>query len=654
MFCRALKLQGWARTSDEATPLDPDLLQLKRISGAFTNAVFFVSYRAPAGLRPPPTVLLRVYGSGSNALLSRRTELLILHTLSSLYEIGPHIMGTFANGRVEEFYQCDPIGREGMRDFGTGSPPGPLGEGTAQWVARRMRELHEVPLDVMRTVLEQGDLKSSSFGRGIENHIMASSHYRRRHASKSNTASPAWQSYSYFAHPSPALMSRHGNISTVSFDSLATSYDSTSSGSLRYTPSAPACATTSGGDLLNMSPLALGPSSAPMQPPVGPYPGVWRRLKRWTREASKVIELVNDFLSSPEGTAVCDALDFPEKLPTSIGDGPSTSRVRAKDLVSTASYWKDMLLGLLAVDLPLLCLEIAEYKQYVRGWERSEGKSRRVFCHNDSQYGNLLKLRLDEHGQLPAMASGMPRAGMSPGIASPRRRCSSSVSPHQRLVVIDFEYASSNPRAYDIANHFHEWRANYSGPNSWSLTDHGAYPSPEERERWLRVYVEQGLVLKKRVTATSKLNMDLVSDMSLPPAVTSLPASASGHRTAVSPTVPEDFIVTEVDRLEREVHVWSPATHAVWGLWGVVMARDDILGLIESTRKHIRTTPEGLVYEPHAQEPNSIVQGSEDFDNLKFGLCRFELFREELMQRGVGPEKRQGAGVQTIRKAAKP
>ena len=105
MFCRALKLQGWARTSDEATPLDPELLQLKRISGAFTNAVFFVSYRAPAGLRPPPTVLLRVYGSGSNALLSRRTELLILHTLSSLYEIGPHIMGTFANGRVEEFYQ---------------------------------------------------------------------------------------------------------------------------------------------------------------------------------------------------------------------------------------------------------------------------------------------------------------------------------------------------------------------------------------------------------------------------------------------------------------------------------------------------------------------------------------------------------------------
>ena len=178
MFRDVLTLPGWTDDQvDEALrPLLPDYVNLKRISGALTNAVFFVSYRPPGGpyVCSPPTVLLRVYGVGSESLLSRRTELLILHTLSSLYEIGPHIMGTFANGRVEEFFQCDTIGIDGVRDLGT-----PTTEGTAQWVARRMRELHEVPLDVIRTVLEQGDLKAPSekgFGRGIENHMMAASH----------------------------------------------------------------------------------------------------------------------------------------------------------------------------------------------------------------------------------------------------------------------------------------------------------------------------------------------------------------------------------------------------------------------------------------------------------------------------------------------
>lgn len=137
-----MKLKGW--TSSDITPSSPfyplnsEFIHLKRISGAFTNAVFFVSYRAPSEItekakktvekkaisgdegalisngsttttsNPPPTVLLRVYGIGSEVLLSRRAELLILHTLSSLYEIGPHILGTFGNGRVEgEFRERD-------------------------------------------------------------------------------------------------------------------------------------------------------------------------------------------------------------------------------------------------------------------------------------------------------------------------------------------------------------------------------------------------------------------------------------------------------------------------------------------------------------------------------------------------------------------
>lgn len=101
MFSKELKLAGWAESDVHPAllPLRRENLGLKRISGAFSNVVIFASYklsdddrcRASNDVGPlvaPPTVLLRIYGTATEVLLSRRAELLILHTLSSLYEIG--------------------------------------------------------------------------------------------------------------------------------------------------------------------------------------------------------------------------------------------------------------------------------------------------------------------------------------------------------------------------------------------------------------------------------------------------------------------------------------------------------------------------------------------------------------------------------------
>lgn len=516
-----------------------------------------------------------------------------------------------------------------------------------------MRELHEVPLDVMRMVLEQGDLKSPSkgFGRGIENHIMAASHRPRRRASRHTEAmSPEWQSYSYFAHPSPGLFPESRNASTMSFDSLATSYDSVASPKSALWPMSSQPIQT---QTLTMSPLALGPSSAPPAPRYGPYPGVWRRLKRWTREASKVIELVNQFASSPEGSVVCKAMGV-GALPVSIKT-PAQPHAKAHALRATKLYFSDMMKALHAIDLPMLCLDIAEYKQYVRSWEQKAGKSRRVFCHNDSQSGNLLLLRPDASGQLPAMASGMPRTGsMSPhsvGIESPTlrprsRSRSRAQAAHHRLVVIDFEYASPNPRAYDIANYFREWTTNYVHPtHSWSTRVHGPYPTKEERFQWLRAYVEHGRWLTRRGRMTSKLStpesISTVSEMSLPPAVTAGETTPpmSPRPSVQSPTI--DATQVEVERLEEEVYVWSPATNAVWGLWGIVMARDDIVTLLEKMKQHVRVTPSGYVFDEQAAIQSGLERGDpNDFDNLRFSLDRIELFREELDERHVGLEAR--------------
>lgn len=556
-------------------------------------------------------------------------------------------MGTFANGRVEEFYECDSMSLDQMRDLGTTS------ESSGQWVARRMRELHEVPLEVMRTVLDQGDLKAPStkgFGRGIENHIMASSHRPRRRTRAAPSQTPTGfdapsplQSYSYFAHPSPGLMTRHANASTMSFDSLATSYDSVAS--FGRTPSEAGSPIRECNADFTMSPLALGPSSAPpVRGPKAPYPGVWRRLKRWTREISKVMEMVNAFLATPEGAAITHALNLPAQLPVSVDAEPRPPPCTAQDLRSTTTNFKDMMLCLLAVDLPQLCLEVAQYKRYVRAWESQEGKSRRVFCHNDSQYGNLLMLRVDENGQLPLMASGMRRdapAPNSPLLHTPggRRRSRSrarSAQPHQRLVVIDFEYGSPNPRAYDIANHFHEWCADYHDEaNPWSLLGHGSYPTRAERRRWLTAYVDQGRWLKGRM-GTAKLgspeSLPTVSEMALPPAVT----SGSVPATPGTPgSVRENAAAAEVERLEEEVYVWSPATHAVWGMWGAVMSCDDIVALLGRARACVKTVDGVLTYCPPSPAEQDAMdrKGAESFDNMRYSLGRIELFRKELRER---------------------
>ncbi|KAJ9474289.1 Choline kinase [Pseudozyma hubeiensis] len=863
LFSDQLCLLGWTQETVDPSlwPLDPEQLGLKRISGAFTNAVFFASYQIPESARsnvpPPPTVLLRVYGASSEALLSRRAELLILHTLSSLYEIGPHILGTFANGRVEEFYDCDPIQKEGMRDFGDREaymlPGGSLvvkgREGRAHWVARRMNELHSVPLEVMRTVLEQGNLRGPSekgFGRGIEDHIMASSHRPRRrvrHRRQSSVMDKAGSSPPVYGldnrgvvRASPAPMGpdevsstdsmdarpsyafSHRNSSAVSLDSLATSYNSQSSffgeSPAMTGVTSPSLSGSSATDTPNsyfppvtdgpMSPLALAPQGRSSNKPKssrGPYPGVWRRLKRWSREAAKVIELVDRFAKTESG-AKAIAMCFSGHLSIRQEMQSGSDALTTATVGPTPGNLRNTLRAIRAIDLISLIRQIEEYKRFVRKWERREGPSRRVFAHNDAQYGNLLAIKhmntsaaslttaqteqrmrdaRSPSVEVPSIPAGMPRlashdsrrdsAASVAGPQSPiamrsksRSRINFKKAPplHHRIVVIDFEYASPNPRGYDIANHFQEWRADYHHATlSWSLTHHGTYPDEQQRRKWLRAYVEQGRLLRMGGRATKggpgasapPAVGDVPGDIALPPAVASLQypssdtaikgpitaekpsapvtpgtgaaqmaalekssgernrpamsqnssnasgsirrgstsgpsshgvekqlnkslarrgsiesisssswqAPSSGALRAVNPSAPstpanclgaaspflegsaspqvlalaslDASIEKEVDRLEREVHLWSPATHAVWGLWGIVFAKEELESVLARAKAEAdgQQVDETVLSEKSTQTVAS-AGCAETFDNLRYALGRIELFRQEFEQ----------------------
>lgn len=123
-----------------------------------------------------------------------------------------------------------------------------------------------------------------------------------------------------------------------------------------------------------------------------------------------------------------------------------------------------------------------------------------VFCHNDLQYGNLLRINGEEH---------------------------------QCLAVIDFEYAGPNPRAFDLANHFIEWMANYHEAPSHELNP-AFYPSVQEAENFLEEYIRFGKVIARK------------------------------QDPIVSPE--------EVKSLRNSVDLWRAMSHAQWAIWGIIQA----------------------------------------------------------------------------------
>ncbi|XP_052196118.1 probable choline kinase 2 [Diospyros lotus] len=111
------------------------------------------------------------------------------------------------------------------------------------------------------------------------------------------------------------------------------------------------------------------------------------------------------------------------------------------------------------------------------------------FCHNDLQYGNIM---IDEE--------------------------------MNSITIIDYEYASYNPVAYDIANHFCEMAADYHTETPHIL-DYCKYPGLEERQRFLRLYLSRAAVEQ--------------SD-------------------------------EEIEQRIQDIEKYTLASHLLWGLWGII------------------------------------------------------------------------------------
>ncbi|KAI1452208.1 kinase-like protein [Annulohypoxylon moriforme] len=132
-LAHTLKFRGWRRVSlDSGESID-----VTRLSGALTNAVYVVSppedvvIRGEGSKKAPAKLLLRIYGPQADHIIDRQNELLVLRRLAKK-KIGPRLLGTFTNGRFEQYLNAEPLTALELRD-----------PDTSKQIAKRMRELHD-------------------------------------------------------------------------------------------------------------------------------------------------------------------------------------------------------------------------------------------------------------------------------------------------------------------------------------------------------------------------------------------------------------------------------------------------------------------------------------------------------------------------------
>lgn len=193
-----LRLKGWRRVPMEMS----SEIEVERLSGALTNAVYVVSppsdlpQQRPSSSAstdevkvtarpPPPRLLLRIYGPQVEHLIDREAELQILRRLARKH-IGPRLLGTFNNGRFEEFFHARALTPNELRN-----------PDTSKHIAKRMRELHD-GVDLLERERDEGAFVWRNWDKWqqrVENVVSwLDSQILQQKPGAVNTGSDAWKS----------------------------------------------------------------------------------------------------------------------------------------------------------------------------------------------------------------------------------------------------------------------------------------------------------------------------------------------------------------------------------------------------------------------------------------------------------------------------
>lgn len=234
---------------------------------------------------------------------------------------------------------------------------------------------------------------------------------------------------------------------------------------------------------------------------------------------------------------------------------------------------------------------ILSYKEWL--FDKYEGGSllpNFKFCHNDTQYGNLLlhesfdplDIVVDTNNDDEALISTINRKDFN-------------------LVVIDFEYSGCNLPAYDLVNHFSEWMADYHDEEKSYFIHDDKYPNQLQILNLIKSYVEY--------------------EFTYPSSNLVVSSSPDINNTKAS-----ELIQFEIRKLYNECILWRPTVQIYWCLWGLIQngppKSSQFSELtseqgINSTYNIVTSGIENLQIDENAIEDN-VTSSDDDFDYFKY------------------------------------
>ncbi|KAL5707147.1 hypothetical protein ACHQM5_025233 [Ranunculus cassubicifolius] len=120
--------------------IDSNALEVVPLKGAMTNAVFAVNWSTEKG-KLPRKVLVRIYGEGVDVFFDRNTEIATFECMSK-HGQGPHLLGRFPNGRVEEFIHARTLSASDLRD-----------PEISYLIATKLKEFHDLDMPGPRNTI---------------------------------------------------------------------------------------------------------------------------------------------------------------------------------------------------------------------------------------------------------------------------------------------------------------------------------------------------------------------------------------------------------------------------------------------------------------------------------------------------------------------
>ena len=274
-------------------------------------------------------------------------------------------------------------------------------------------------------------------------------------------------------------------------------------------------------------------------------------------------------------------------------------------------------------------VEFGRFKEIVnlyKNWlfdkyDKESFSSNYKFCHNDTQYGNLL---LHESFNPEDILVETPVPSTPTDESTPVIKSTSNKND-SKLVVIDFEYSGANFPAFDLVNHFSEWMADYHDEEKSYYIHEDKYPTQLQQLNLIKSYIEYDFQFPSSNLKTPNTPEQLLNGT----------ADAS------------ELIQYEIKKMYNECIYWRATVQIFWCLWGVIQngplkpsspASPNPNGFAEDgidSTYNIITGVESVSLDGNVVVEEAISSSDDDFDYLKYSQQKVAIIVGELISFGL-------------------